>query len=130
MSSCGDYNSLSQDLDNLFPKEFCKNPVRLSDANNISKDACFCPQRKHCFAVKDILLSATLQKIEISQKVKASCKSNFEGSKILINTRIDTYFMNHMLVDYFDVQVTEFLRYGFPIEVNDNCKEILFGKSP
>ena len=54
-------------------------------------------------------------KIIIHKKVQKSGKCNFQECRILRNTRINTKFMKHMLINYNDLQVCELLDFDFSI---------------
>ena len=51
----------------------------------------------------------------IHKEVQRSGKYNFQDCRILVNTRINTTFMKHMLADYHDLQVCKLFDDGFPI---------------
>lgn len=114
------------------PKHSYSNELNCEDIGR-----CFCSHSSKCEICKDLkdLLQGTAEdKIKIHKLVKESGKYNFECCKIVVNKQIDTDFMRRMLRDYRDMQVLEFLKYGFPIgfegdrlsniqgDLKQNCK--------
>lgn len=55
--------------------------------------------------------------IDIAEAVMRTGKFNFQEARIPIHTNWNTDLMESLLVDYEDKQVTEFLKYGWPISI-------------
>jgi hypothetical protein len=96
-----------------------------SSAGKASVINCLCKHKgscKDCFVVKEWLSHSLQEKIEVSREVKAS-----EGCRISVNERIDTEFIE--VIGYCDTSVCDLLKFGFPIEIELENREVLFNKS-
>ena len=82
---------------------------------------------KTCEASKFLNSDDIQQKLEIHRQIQKSGKYNFQHCRIRINFKINVDFMRTMLINYKDIQVCEFLEFGFPIGFKD-CTENLTSK--
>ena len=93
---------------------FCENQF---DKLNVNK--CICTHSAKCNVCRKTKIKGhndIIDKVKIHEKVRHSRLHNFQGCKIPVNKFIDTEFMSRMLgADYYDLQVCELLKYGFPI---------------
>ena len=62
--------------------------------------------------------------LEDHRIIMQSKKYNFESCRIRVNNRLNMEFLRHMLSDYKDLQVCEFLEYGFPLGCSDDIKNL------
>ncbi len=53
--------------------------------------------------------------IRANRQIRASGTYNKDGCKIPVNTNFDVQFWNEKLINYHDKDITQFLRYGWPI---------------
>lgn len=114
-------------LADIFFPEFClreiknrinenKQKINEFDSNSVSEHLCnHSKSCKICLSSKVIPLSRLKSKLAIHRIVKNSGKYNFEHCKIPVNNKINVEYMRSMLNDYKDLQVCDFLSYGFPI---------------
>ena len=82
---------------------------------------------KTCEASKFLNSDDILQKLEIHRQIQKSGKYNFQHCRIRINFKINVDFMRTMLINYKDIQVCDFLEFGFPIGFK-GCTENLISK--
>jgi hypothetical protein len=75
-------------------------------------------------------MKSSLDKVKIHNEVIVSGKFNYAGCKIPVNEKIDTQFMRRMLQGYNDLLVCDLLRFGFPIELNQDDSSKLFSFQP
>ena len=59
--------------------------------------------------------------VELHQKVKRFGKPNFLGARIRVQTQLNVNAWEALLVDYWDRQLIEFLKFGFPLGFNRNA---------
>ena len=62
--------------------------------------------------------------LEAHRIIMQSKKYNFESCRIRVNNRLNMEFLRHMLSDYKDLQVCEFLEYGFPLGCSEDIKNL------
>ena len=70
---------------------------------------------KVCEASKDLSLADIQNKLKIHKMVLDSGKYNYEGCRLRVNENINVIFMRTMLANYNDLQVCDFLEFGFPL---------------
>jgi hypothetical protein len=121
-------------LVDVFLPDNCKRKFVSSLVGKVpsSNTGCFCNHDRRCkvcLTLKEELNSSSVEKIDIAKQVKASGKFNFEGCRIQVNHKIDTDFMSKMLHGYFDMQVCDILKFGFPIDIDLEDKSILLSEA-
>jgi hypothetical protein len=84
---------------------------------------------KICASLKQVLCDSTVNKIRIYEQVKALGKFNFDLCKIPVNEKLDVDLMKRVLLGYFDMQVCDLVRFGFPIELELENNLLLFSKA-
>ena len=116
---------VQNEIVDLFLPKFCnlnreQTPSGVSEGTN-SKDfseKCFCKHSSRCDICEQLggkIREDSQKKLEIHKLVKDSGKYNFEGCQIVVNHQVDVEFMRRMMVDYNDLEVLDFLKFGFPI---------------
>ena len=53
--------------------------------------------------------------LEIHRMIQDSGKYYFQHCRIRVNEKINVNFMRVMLINYYDLEVCEFLEFGYPI---------------
>lgn len=112
------YNYLDSKISNL-ESEINGKDSQNSISENLSQHICnhgsFC---KVCEASKSLGMADIQNKLKIHKMVQDSGKYNYEGCQIKVNEKINVDFMRTMLKNYNDIQVCDFLEFGFPIGFN------------
>ena len=116
-------NQFISDKDSFLQVKCNSKSIELKD---ISKNVC--QHKETCKTAKNLTLNEIQDKIMIHKQVQKSRKCNFQECRILINTRINTKFMKHMLINYNDFQVCELLDFGFPIGFGGSVENLFSQK--
>ena len=116
-------NQFISDKDSFLQVKCNSKSIELKD---ISKNVC--QHKETCKTAKNLTLNEIQDKIMIHKQVQKSGKCNFQACRILINTRINTKFMKHMLINYNDFQVCELLDFGFPIGFEGSVENLFSQK--
>ena len=64
--------------------------------------------------------SVSLQWLDIIKKVTSTGQYNYLGAKIRVNFQWNADLLEGLLVDYYDKQIIQFLKYGFPVDRDPN----------
>ena len=130
-----DKNYLTVDI---FLPKFCLKKLN-NDSKNIEEDLnynfkhCFCKHSDKCNicgGVKKNIANRSLDLLKIHKQVVDSGQYNYQGCRIEVNEKIDTKFMNRMLEGYNDMAVCDLLKYGFPIDLDNNFRKNLTTEIP
>ena len=89
---------------------------QISLSESLNQHLCFHKiSCKVCEASKSLALADIQNKLKIHKLVQDSGKYNYEGCRIKVNEKINVTFMRSMLRNYSDIQVCDFLEFGFPL---------------
>ena len=93
--------------------QYCQKPLFVESFNqHFCRHGISC---KVCEASKDLTSADIQNKLKIHKMVQDSGKYNYEGCRVRVNDKINVTFMRTMLANYNDLQVCDFLEFGFPL---------------
>ena len=101
-------NHIKHENTNISSSEINKNYYIHTCQHSVKCDICRVTKQHIKNNDIDFLLST-------HQKVKESGLYNFQGCKIPVNNNLNIQYLRHMLTDYKDQRICDYLEFGFPL---------------